>query len=67
MIGGLESSTGNLPGTLPEASDDPLASKIKEPVAFYGGSDESGDRGRTGDVQLGNEMKGTSQDFERSG
>jgi hypothetical protein len=36
MIGELESPTGNLPGTLPEAGDDSLPSKVKEPFVFYG-------------------------------
>src|SRR5207247_6414182 len=31
MIGELESPTGNLPGTLPDAGDDSLPSKVKEP------------------------------------
>src|SRR5207249_5044788 len=31
MIGELESPTGNLPGTLPDADDDSLPSKVKEP------------------------------------
>ena len=53
MIGEFESPTGNLPGTLPDASDDPLPSKIKEPFVFYGVPTRAGDRGRTGDVQLG--------------
>jgi hypothetical protein len=36
MIGEFESTTGNLPGTLPDASDDSLPSKVKEPFVFYG-------------------------------
>ena len=42
MIGEFESATGNLPGTLPDASDDSLPSKVKEPFVFYRGSNESG-------------------------
>jgi len=53
MIGEFESPTGNLPGTLPDASADPRPSKVKEPVVFYGVPTRAGDRGRTGDVQLG--------------
>ena len=53
MIGEFESPTGNLPGTLPDARDDPLPSKVKEPFVFYGVPTRAGDRGRTGDVQLG--------------
>ena len=53
MIGEFESPTGNLPGTLPDASDDTRASKVKEPFVFYGVPTRAGDRGRTGDVQLG--------------
>ena len=53
MIGELESPTGNLPGTLPDAGDDSLPSKVKEPFVFYGVPRRAGDRGRTGDVQLG--------------
>jgi len=53
MIGELESPTGNLPGTLPDADDDSLPSKVKEPFVFYGVPMRAGDRGRTGDVQLG--------------
>ncbi len=53
MIGEFESATGNLPGTLPNASDDSLPSKVKEPFVFYGVLERAGDRGRTGDVQLG--------------
>ena len=53
MIGEFESTTGNPPGTLPDASDDSLPSKVKEPLVFYGVPTRAGDRGRTGDVQLG--------------
>ncbi len=53
MIGEFESPTGNPPGTLPDASNDVLPSKVKEPQVFYGVSKRAGDRGRTGDVQLG--------------
>ena len=53
MIGELESPTGNIPGTLPDAGDDSLPSKVKEPFVFYGVPMRAGDRGRTGDVQLG--------------
>ena len=34
MISEFESATGNLPGTLPNASDDSLPSKVKEPFVF---------------------------------
>ena len=54
MIGEFESATGNLPGTLPDASDDSVPSKVMEPFVFYGVPTRAGDRGRTGDVQLGN-------------
>ena len=53
MIGEFESATGNLPGTLPDASDDSVPSKVMEPFVFYGVPTRAGDRGRTGDVQLG--------------
>ena len=53
MIGELESATRNPPGTLPDASDDSLPSRVKEPFVFYGVPERAGDRGRTGDVQLG--------------
>ena len=53
MIGELEPQTRNLWGTLPDASDDSLPSKVKEPFVFYGVPRRAGDRGRTGDVQLG--------------
>ena len=42
MIGEFKSATGNLPGTLPDASDDSLSSKVKEPFVFLWGSEESG-------------------------
>ena len=42
MIGELEASTRNLSGTLSDARDDSLPSKVKEPFVFYGGSGESG-------------------------
>ena len=53
MIGEFEPPTRNLSGTLPDASDDSLPSKVKEPFVFYGVPTRAGDRGRTGDVQLG--------------
>jgi len=53
MIGELEASTRNLSGTLSDARDDSLPSKVKEPFVFYGVPTRAGDRGRTGDVQLG--------------
>jgi integrase len=53
MISEFKPPTGNLPGTLPIASHGPRPSKVKEPFVFYGGSARAGDRGRTGDVQLG--------------
>ena len=52
MIGELETRTRNLSGTLPDASDDSLPSKVKEPFVFYGVPTRAGDRGRTGDVQV---------------
>ena len=36
MIGEFEPPTRNLSGTLPDASDDSLPSKVKEPFVFYG-------------------------------
>src|SRR5437667_7535226 len=55
MIGEFEAPTGNPPGNLPGARDDSSrASKVKEPLVFYGVPTRAGDRGRTGDVQLGN-------------
>ena len=53
MIGDVDVSTRNLPGTPEIESDDTLPSKAKEPVVFYGLPTRAGDRGRTGDVQLG--------------
>jgi hypothetical protein len=53
MIGDVDGSTRNLPGTPEIESDDALPSKAKEPVVFYGLPKRAGDRGRTGDVQLG--------------
>ena len=53
MIGELEPPTRNLPGTLPDARDDSLPSRVKEPLVFSGVPTRAGDRGRTGDVQLG--------------
>ena len=58
MLGEFESPTGNLPGTLPDARDDSLPSKVKEPFVFYGVPTRAGDRGRTGDVQLGKLLSG---------
>ena len=52
-IGEFESPTGNLPVTLPDAGDDSLPSKVKEPFFFYGVPTRAGDRGRTGAGQLG--------------
>src|SRR3989442_760834 len=53
MIGELEPPTRNLSGTLPDADDDPLPSKVKEPLVFYGVPMRAGDRGRTG-LDFGN-------------
>ncbi len=53
MIGELEPPTGNLPGPPPIARDHPRPSKVKESFVFYGVPRRAGDRGRTGDVQLG--------------
>ena len=66
MIGELESPTGNLPGTLPDADDDSLPSKVKEPFVFYGVPMRAGDRGRTGDVQLGKLKRAKSKAPRRS-
>src|SRR5438034_7952725 len=60
-IGEFESPTGNLPVTLPDAGDDSLPSKVKEPFVFYGVPTRAGDRGRTGDVQLGNPFGSASK------
>ena len=53
MIGEFELPTRNLSGTLPDARDGSPPAKVKEPVVFYGFPTRAGDRGRTGDVQLG--------------
>ena len=53
MIGELEPPTRTLPGTLPDARDDSLPARVKEPLVFSGVPRRAGDRGRTGDVQLG--------------
>ncbi len=53
MISEFDQPTRNPPGTLPDAGDDSLPSKVKEPFVFYGVPTRAGDRGRTGDVQLG--------------
>jgi len=66
MIGEFESTTGNPPGTLPDASDDSLPSKVKEPLVFYGVPTRAGDRGRTGDVQLGKLKRAKSKTPRRS-
>ena len=65
MIGELEPPTRNLPGTLPVARDDSLPSKVKEPLVFYGVPRRAGDRGRTGDVQLGNPFASPSKTWNR--
>jgi hypothetical protein len=64
MIGELESPTGNLPGTLPDASNGSLPSKVKEPFVFYGVPTRAGDRGRTGDVQLGKLIDEGPEDYD---
>src|SRR5207244_6936665 len=50
------------PGTHPEPSRLRVTTrcrrKAKEPVVFYGAPRRAGDRGRTGDVQLGNPFTG---------
>ena len=66
MIGELEPPTRNLPGTLPVARDDSLPSKVKEPLVFYGVPRRAGDRGRTGDVQLGKLKRAKSKTPRRS-
>ena len=53
LIREFELPTRNPPGTLPVASDDSPPSQVKEPLVFYGVPRRAGDRGRTGDVQLG--------------
>jgi len=58
MIGEFELPTRNLSGTLPDARDDSPPAKEKEPVVFYGVPTTAGDRGRTGDVQVGKRRKG---------
>ena len=64
MIGEFESTTGNPAGTLPDARDDSVASKVKEPFAFYGVPTRAGDRGRTGDVQLGKLIDEGPEDYD---
>jgi hypothetical protein len=64
MIGEFESSTGNLPGTLPDESVDSLPSKGEEPFVFYGVPTRAGDRGRTGDVQLGKLIDEGPEDYD---
>jgi hypothetical protein len=46
MISELEPPTRNLSGTLAEASDDPLPSKLKEPLVFYGVPERAGGSNR---------------------
>jgi hypothetical protein len=53
MIGRTTTTTWNPRGTLELDSDDAPPSKAKEPAIFYGLPLRAGDRGRTGDVQLG--------------
>jgi hypothetical protein len=53
MISAADCVTRNGPATAECDSDDTLASKAKEPSVFYGVPRRAGDRGRTGDVQLG--------------
>jgi hypothetical protein len=61
MIGDVDGSTRNPPGTPEIERDDSLPSKAKEPVVFYGLPTRAGDRGRTGDVQLGNLIESSSR------
>jgi hypothetical protein len=42
----------------------PLPSKAKEPFVFYGVPSRAGDRGRTADVQLGNEVEEGPEDYD---
>jgi hypothetical protein len=65
MIGELEPSTRNLSGTLPDARDNPLPSKVKEPFVFCGVRKRASDRGRTGDVQLGKVIRGLEGGLSR--
>src|SRR5262249_14893371 len=48
VIGEFKPPTGT-----PTASHNPRPSNVTEPFVFCGGSMRAGDRGRTGDVQLG--------------
>ena len=63
-VGELEASTRNLSGTLPDVRDDSLPSKVKEPFVFYGVPERAGDRGRTGDVQLGKLFDEGPEDYD---
>ena len=62
--GEFEPPTRNLSGTLPDASDDSLPSKVKEPFVFYGVPTRAGDRGRTGNVQLGKLASGRESAYD---
>jgi len=66
MIGDVDGSTRNSPGTTEIERDDSLPSKAKEPVVFYGLPKRAGDRGRTGDVQLGKLKQARSMKPRRS-
>src|SRR5206468_365200 len=63
-VGAAKPPTRNLSGTLPDASDDSLPSKVKEPFVFYGVPKRAGDRGRTGDVQLGKLIDEGPDDYD---
>ncbi|MEO6027806.1 MAG: hypothetical protein ABIR79_13150 [Candidatus Binatia bacterium] len=57
---------GNLAGTF--ADDEPtFVTPTKKSPDESGPSSRAGDRGRTGDVQLGKELKANAQDFDLSG
>ena len=60
----LAPPTRNPPGTLEIDSVDALPSKAKEPVVFYGLPLRAGDRGRTGDVQLGKLIDVGPEDYD---
>jgi hypothetical protein len=53
MMGRLDPSTGNLAGTTPIRGKAVLLPKATKPTVLPGVARRAGDRGRTGDVQLG--------------
>ncbi len=58
--------TRNLPGTFGDDAANDVTADEESPDES-GPSERAGDRGRTGDVQLGKEMKAKVQDFDLSG